>query len=779
MLDLLLWLIAIEAIGFATLPLCYYLFPRLADRGYSVAKPLGLLILGYTSWLLSVLHILPSTQLTVAALLLAGGVASWRLIWPRRGELLEFAKRHRKTLVASEAVFLVVFIVWAFYRSYDPAIDHTEQPMDFAFLNAAIRSFTGFPEDPWLSGSSVSYYYFGYWMMGTLSKLTGIQPSVSYNLALALVPAMATMGIFGLVFGLVRADGGRLRQAVMAGVASAVLLAFVSNLEGVLEFMRANGMGSTGFWGWIGIGGMDNPAVALTETWRPEEHWWWWRATRVVSTFAGGETLDYTIHEFPFFSFMLGDLHPHVMSLPFVALFLTLCWSFYASPIIELRPFRMRSYATVLVMGLALGGLAFTNMWDLPVFMALFVGVALLKAHSLRGGGLRNAVGGAAAVAGGVIVVALWSILPYLITFTSQVSGIGAVTGAATRPVHMFIVWGLLLVATVPLVLALFWRTTVRQDWAGVTFVSMSVGFLPFVVWAFLAMEKGSDPADLMGRLFHVLPLGLLVSIAVYGALWLSREKGSSPARVFALALSGLGLLLIMGPELLYVDDSFGPPSERMNTVFKLYYQGWVVLAAASGFALYYWSFYPKRRFSGRKLVASYGGTAVLIALLLGSAYYPLAAAATKGALFHEDTTLNGLEHVDRASRSEYRAIQFVRENAARNSTILEAVGGGYSPFGRISASTGVPTVLGWPGHESQWRGGNAAFAGREDDVAAVYQTPDPELAKTIMAKYGVDYVYVGHRELATYGTEGFDKFSEFMDPVFNEGGVTVYRLRR
>ena len=321
MLNVLLWLITVEIIGLAVFPLAYFLLPRLSDRGYGLSKPLGILLIGYAAWILSVLHLVPSVRLTLVGLLVMLAAGSGVLAYLHRDELTAFVKRRWRLIAVSEIVFLVFLLGWAVFRSYDPAINHTEQPMDFAFLNASVGSTLGQPEDPWLRGESISYYYFGYWMMGVVSELSGVASNFSYNLSLALVPAMAAAAVLCLVSSMVRYDRGSLDVAVIAGLGAGLLLIVVSNLEGIIEFMSANAMGSQGFYGWVGINGIDGPADVPTDSWNPDEFWWWFRATRVISTFADGSELDYTIHEFPFFSFMLGDLHPHVSAIPFALLF--------------------------------------------------------------------------------------------------------------------------------------------------------------------------------------------------------------------------------------------------------------------------------------------------------------------------------------------------------------------------------------------------------------------------------------------------------------------------
>ena len=203
MLDALLWLFTVELIGLAAFPLAFYLLPRLADRGFTLSKPLGILLVSYLFWVLGLAHI-PTAQPTAIALVLLLVAASVYLTYRHRDDLRDFIAREWRTLAVAEAIFLVFFIGWALFRASDPFINHTEQPMDLALLSASMNSVVGQPEDPWLRGESISYYYFGYWMMGTVSQIAAVQSNVSYNLAMALIPAMAAMGIFGLVVNIAR-----------------------------------------------------------------------------------------------------------------------------------------------------------------------------------------------------------------------------------------------------------------------------------------------------------------------------------------------------------------------------------------------------------------------------------------------------------------------------------------------------------------------------------------------------------------------------------------------
>ena len=774
MLDIVLWLIAAYAIALAAFPLCYYLLPNLRDRGASIAMPFGILTVGYASWILSVLRIVPSTQMTIVLLLiLMAGLSAW-IVGRNWRAMVEFVVRERVTLALGQIVFLGVFAVWIMYRFHDPSINHTEQPMDFMFLNSTARSMLGTPEDSWLRGAGVSYYYFGYWNFALLTKVTGIVSSVTYNLSLALVPAMAAMGMYGLVSNLVRADQGKVKAAVLTGIAAALLLVFLANLEGVLEFMRANGMGSDGFWSWVAVEGLTAPVGSLTQEWWPTENWWWWRATRVISSFDAGIQSDYTIHEFPAFSYVLGDLHPHVMSIPFVVMFLGFLWNLWPAPSAWSWS-DWRAYLSLFVIAFLLGGLGFTNMWDLPVFGLVFLIIAALKVYESGKTRIRDLVLDTAPLTllVGVAVFVLYS--PYFLTFTSQVGGIGALAGPGTRSLHLVLVWAPYLVAVVPFVVMVYWRTKVKEDWTRTTFYALLAGFLPFVVWVPLYLNGGGDPAGILEKFIRILPLALLVTLAAYSTLWLIGERKPSAGMTFAMALTTLGLALIMGPELLFVDDSFGGAHARMNTVFKLYYQAWTILVAATGFVIYYWAkLIRESEVSSRLLVRFWGGAFVLV--LVGALYYTPAAIASKAELYGEDRTLDGLQHVERFAGAEYRAIEYIRENVGKGSAILESVGGGYSEHGRIASSTGVPTVLNWPGHQMQWRGASTPFVVREQDVQTIYQTLDISEAVSLLDKYDVDHVYVGARERSKYGEAGLAKFPQFMTPVFSEADVVIYR---
>ncbi len=219
MVDALTWLLAIELLGLLAFPLAFVLFQRLPDRGFTLAKPLALVVFSYVLWVAGLTQLIPNTRVTIIVILVLGAAASGLVFRATAGRVKVFLREEWRTLVVAEAVFLAFFLLWLGITSESPAISHTEKPMDFGFMNAVLQSRFFPPEDPWLAGHSISYYYFGHFMMAFLVKLTGIPSSVGYNLAVSLVPALVGIGAFGLVYNLVRLSRGSRAAALGFGLA--------------------------------------------------------------------------------------------------------------------------------------------------------------------------------------------------------------------------------------------------------------------------------------------------------------------------------------------------------------------------------------------------------------------------------------------------------------------------------------------------------------------------------------------------------------------------------
>jgi hypothetical protein len=259
-----------------------------------------------------------------------------------------------------------------------------------------------------------------------------------------------------------------------------------------------------------------------------------------------------------------------------------------------------------------------------------------------------------------------------------------------------------------------------------------------------------------------------------------SLRDDDTPVNLFALLMIGLALLLTLAVEFVYLRDLFGT---RMNTVFKFYFQAWILLALASTYAL--------SRLAGRRVSLALKVPALAVAglLVLGGLFYPLAAIPSKADDFHGQPTLDGLAYLRRFDPADMAAIEWIRANVPPDAVVLEASGGSYSPEGaeRVSMATGNPTLLGWDFHEMQWRGSaySKLAAGRPEALDQIYRTASAEELRGLLAQWGVDYVYIGALERNKYGIgeaalARFDRALTRVYPADNAGdrntdGVIIY----
>jgi uncharacterized membrane protein len=242
---------------------------------------------------------------------------------------------------------------------------------------------------------------------------------------------------------------------------------------------------------------------------------------------------------------------------------------------------------------------------------------------------------------------------------------------------------------------------------------------------------------------------------------------------LFPLALGGVAMLLLLGTELYWVED---PVRIRANTVFRLNYQAWIMLSISGAVGFHY---VLSRRRAGRIMAFARRSAwvAVTVVLIGAGLVYPVTGSMNRTNGFRADPNIDGLAVMQPADPAQYEAIRWLQENVEGTPVILEAVGGDYTTLARVSARTGLPTVLGWPEHEQRWRGSWEPQEGRREDVERAYKTTSVAEAEAILAKYDVEYVYVGELEGELYGSQGLVKFALLGDVAFKNDYVTIYRI--
>jgi YYY domain-containing protein len=789
MTEALAWWALLSLVGAAALPLAFVLFPGLPDRGYSLARPLALLLLAYVLWAGATLRAIPNGTATVIVLVVALEALGLLVVARRLPEMLSLLRRHLLYVLASEALFAGSFALALWLRSHVAGIHDIEKPMDFLMLNAVLESRSFPPYDPWMAGERLNYYYFGYVVQAVPVRFLGLPAGVGYNLALASTLALGASAAFGLAYNLVRSAGGQRGwglSALLTGVLTVYLVFVAGNLEGMLEVLSAHGVGDTATYGWASVRSLDG--VRRTEAWYPTAHWWWL-----------APIVFFSWTEFPFFSYLLGDLHPHVLATPFTFMALGMALSLLLD---SERAAAFWRHPQVLLTGLLVGGLGFMNSWHLPPALAL-TALAVGMGCWRRGLGLLPSLARAAGFGVAVAMVAVGLYSPFFFgsrnptdLFFSQ--------GPAVRPAHLFLFWGVLLVPVFTLGLVETVRAARRPRGPLALAVAAVGALLPLAAWAIGHRLLSTPTIDLPHRTWGWPTVAILSSLlflvlaGLAGRLLPGTRATAGPAGTFALALAALGLGMLLVPELVLVRDALGL---RVNTVLKLWYQGWLFLGPSCAFALYAGlRGLPRLPLALRPLALAWGG--VLAALLLAGLVYPVTASFARTDGFRTHRTVDGLDFLRRGEPHEYEATMWLAAHTDNRDVVLEAAGPGHSEYGRIASRTGVQTVLGWPGHERQWRGVPWELLERRwRDVDVAYCSPDPAVAQALLSRYGVRYVYVGRVERQRYleqsipedqrralppecraGREavaaGLAKFGQFMDVVFRNQEVVIYRVR-
>ncbi len=843
-LPVLTWWLLVEIIGLIAFPIGFLVFGNLADRGYILSKSLGILLLTWLTWMLVNLGLTGYSRMAISVSLLLITAGSALLFWRKREEMLAFWKENRRLIVINEILFLLFFTFFLLIRFGNPDLWHPamggEKPMDFAYLNAVIKSSVFPPYDPWFAGGYLNYYYFGQIIVGTLIKFTGIVPWVGYNLAIPLLAALTAMGAFCVAYNLTSKEDSKSgkwwRPQLLWGLLAALFVAVLGNLAEIGVLLRSLGdMGTvaakssiplltdlikalSGAYHWLV--GHAKPAF------RPE--WWYWNASRVMPN---GE-----INEFPFFTFLYADLHAHLIALPFTLLALGMAVSVIRQKVWPV-PSGAKSAETaegteganitarvrrawyafarridwgeallLSAMGLAVGALRPINSWDYPTYLVV-AGVALaLREYERRGRIDLQGLWAVAWRAGVVLLLSYVFFWPFLSRFATAYVSLERWKGPRTGLGAYLVIHGLFLWAIVSLMgLRLFERES-RQGI--VRMLRLAVRHWDrlrrlFVLYGCLVREGGGF--DKLGGMAAGVIVALLawlvkskewfyifVLLLIVGTLLIVLRRRMESKRRFIWLLFGMGLALSLGVDLVVLKGDIG----RMNTVFKFYLQIWVLWSIAAAVSLSYLA-ERLRRWTVQRQRLWRGAFGVLFFL---AALYPVLATRAKINDRFDRTvgpTLDGMAYMTRAVyhdgvpmdlKWDRAAINWLLDNVQGSPVIAECntEPGLYRWGSRVSIYTGLPTIVGWSWHQRQQR---SAIPGewvnmRVNEVRTLYTDPSPDVALSILRKYDVRYVYLGEVERVYYPGPGLDKFDAMcaqglLNLLYQNQKVKVYEVVR
>ncbi|MGD9933252.1 MAG: DUF2298 domain-containing protein [Dehalococcoidia bacterium] len=810
------WLIWMQVLAAAVLPWTTWLFRALPDRGYGVSKLIGFAASGLLTWLLVAWGAAQFTNWLIwgVALGITGAGATGAVL--RRESLLSDARARWPHWLAAEATFLVAFFVVLAMRYNLPDLWYNyqggEKPVELAFLTAIARSTEMPPYDPWFSGGTMNYYYMGWFLAVVPMRALRLLPEVGFNLALPTYAGLAAATAYSAGAGLAslsRRPRFTPSSAVPAGLLAAFLLLAIGNLDAAhqaierfqsLNVAAGSQEGQAVYhWGLFSDVPFLGGAVGLLSgiyRWvfadgalPPFD---WWRPSRVHYP-------AFDITEFPYFSFLFGDLHAHLMGLPFFGLTLVLGITYIAS----IPGSRGRGWALAAVMGVCLGLVRTVHTWDFPTTV-LLTGAALAAGQLLRRGPWQQRwwdFAGHASLAGAVTLLLF---APY--TQHNEVFETGIVRARETTAANQYFAhFGLFVAITMAFLVVRY-----REEMSARRVPGRNIAFAlvagPWEVFALTTFVVGLSAFTWRWGLATVA-LSLLALLFLANLLWVEyRRPQRDTGRLLATVLFAAGIGIAGGVDVVQVKYDI----VRMNTVFKFSLQAWQVYAVASAYGLWYLA-QPRRLLSppagGRRpalrwVPASLAVTA-LVVLLSGSLLYPWSGTrARMQARFpgSPSGTLDGLAYLPYGFFGENGGnedpaddqvvvladdapiIRWLRDNVEGSPVIAEAVGPLYHWTSRISWNTGLPTVVGWDWHEVAYRTGYEHLVQRRRiETARFYTDPDPGFARDYLRRYDVSYIIVGTQEYIFGTDEGILKLAAMpeLTEVFRTGKYLIYAVEK
>ena len=393
------WFLWLQLAALATVPWMTWLFRAMPDRGYGLSKIAGFAGVGLITWALvawGVFHFSGTLAWSVFGAWLIAGAAVGVRRWPA---LRKDARERWRSWLAAEFVFTAAFAAFLLLRAFNPDVWHHpqggEKPMELAYMTAVVRSTILPPYDPWFSGGTMNYYYMGWFLISVPIRALRILPEVAFNLAIPTFAAVGATTAYSTVHNLVGISGrarsiGRttseaarpyLRPALFAGIFAAILLIGIGNLDGAhqtierfqalnVSGLNAAGQPATYHWSLFSdvpfLGGLVGFMSGVKRVLFDDavlRGFDWWRSSRV-------HIGSFDITEFPFWSLLFADLHPHLMGLPFFGLVIALGLAYVTT---AAAGHRSRTWIFAILLGIALGFVRTVHTWDFPSAVLLVV----------------------------------------------------------------------------------------------------------------------------------------------------------------------------------------------------------------------------------------------------------------------------------------------------------------------------------------------------------------------------------------------------------------------
>ena len=683
------WWLALWTLGCAFMPLTGILFAGFEDRGWLFSKVIAVAVSGYAVWVSVTLGILRFTSLTCIVMTFLCVLANLLLArW--------LDKRGRNVLPANagdlifweEVIFYIAFLLWTYVAGFHPQAHGVEKFMDYGFMEAMMRS-TELPAiDMWYGQEPMNYYYGGQYYAVFLTRLTGTQVSSTYHLMRTLVAGMA----FALPFGLVRqiaADFyGKARRflPVWSGLLAGTAVSLCGNMHYVIYAKILP---------WLG---------------KAEADYWFPNSTRYIGH--DPDTMDRTIHEFPSYSFILGDLHAHVVNVFFV---LTVTGLLYAWIKRRKRYTDKKAFFQwpLVMCGVFLGIFQWTNTWDLAIYYVVACGTCFFG-NLARCGDWKKGLRSSLIQWIEMLLLAVVVALPFTLQFDSSMAQGVRLAQNHSAFYQLCVLWAF------PVVMVVFYLVS-------------------------LFLERGKCK-----------PLR-----------WLARTRRPD-LFVAVLSLCALGLIIL--PELVYVRDIYEETSARSNTMFKLTYQAFIQFGICLGFITV--RFLAARQRKWIRAVGVFGVCGILVT----AGYTVTAVGQWNGQVWKPQgyRGLNATAYLEDQYPEDAPAIRWLQANVEGHPVVLEANGDSYSDYCRVSAMTGLPTVLGWYTHEWLWREDTDDLNERSAQIESIYTLVDETQVRGLLQEYDVAYIFIGKMEREKYPALNEELLRSLGTAVFDDEALII-----
>ncbi len=800
-LGVLLWYAFIFTLGLFAYPIARLALPGLRQYAYALGRIVGLVLLAWLAWMGGSVGV-PYTRISIGvafALIAVMGVGLWM---KRKDEFKEDWNSNRRFFVMAEVIFLTFFLIDLLIRLGNPDMWHPakggERPMDFSYFNAVLKSTSFPPYDPWFAGGYINYYYYGFVLAGTPVKLLGVVPSIAYNFILPTWFALVALGAFTVGYSAVdrskdeeQITTGNLQ--LITGLAGSLLTIFLGNL-GTIQlifnaFQRVAAPGGTvpaetGFiqhwiWAFQGFWKIVSEGVLLPVG-RGD---WYWFPSRVIPPGPGNE-----ITEFPLFTFLYSDLHAHMLVMPLALFIIAWALAFVRGRAQLTRGEWIASFG---IGALMIGALKPTNTWDLYTYYLLAVIAAaytLIRYFDWKNyfnlpawvGKTGLAIGAAA------VLYLLGSVfyLPFSQWFGQAYNSVSFWDATHTPFSSYFTQWGLFLfIITAWLV----WET---REWMAATPVSHLSRLRPYVL--IFEILLAVFIALLVFFVVEGASIGFLALPLAFWSATLILRPDLPDTKRFVLFLIGTALTITIAVEFIALVGDIG----RMNTIFKLYLQAWMMFAVSAA-AAFGWLLPAISQWRPTWRISYQAG----FYILLGCAFmFTLTASTDKisdrlnPAAPH---TLDGMEFMAHSEHwdgqvmdlsEDYRAIRWMQDNIEGSPVIVEGNCTEYRWCTRFTIYTGLPGVVGWNWHQRQQRGiFSTQVQDRVNEIGAFYTTLDMPAALAFLKKYDVRYIVVGQLERNIYpvipgAPDGLSKFEEYdgkyWTVVYQNENTTIYEVK-